>query len=492
VAGLYQTNTTAKQLYTTGQNARTARPTTAPMVMQPVMPTTARASKRGYQVDATALTSFPFTTRVTNLSSATLSATLSGTITGSSYSATLANANVTSLAAGASIDVTWNLDLKTPLDLQHQESVTIQITGTQSNGLALSPVSVVLSRECSLDEYLELYPHSEALNITDLSRWTPNWPATATASMAVTTDSHWLLTTNFNAGDRWAYPRFAPQSLTGFASSQGLIIRGKAAQAATVRVMVTEATGGGTYYTAFAVFPADNQWHTALVRWQDFAALPSSAQADANGKLDPDQIVNLQLGLNSNTTTNSLEVSNLYLAKGTPVQTLDEYVQLYPQSQQLNITDLSHWTPNWPATATASMSVNAGNNWLLTANFNAVDRWAYPKFAPHSLSNFPTSGGLIIRAKASQPATVRLMAAEQTGGGTYYTAFATIPADNQWHSMLVRWRNFTLLPGSSDADGQLDLDQIALVQVGLNSTGTTNSLEVSGLYLQLGSAVPYP
>ncbi|MEI9893368.1 MAG: choice-of-anchor D domain-containing protein [Chthoniobacter sp.] len=128
-----------------------------------------------------------------------------------------------------------------------------------------------------------------------------------------TTTLHMDLSFAAGVTDRWAYPQLnlaQPQN-PSWANLQYILIRARAGQSSAVRIFVVE-SGGAFYYTANPIIPADGQYHTALI---PFSALTVAGghPADPDGKLDPEQITAIQIGMNSDTTTNTLDVSDYYI-----------------------------------------------------------------------------------------------------------------------------------------------------------------------------------
>ncbi|RYG56812.1 serine/threonine-protein phosphatase, partial [bacterium] len=73
---------------------------------------------------------------------------------------------------------------------------------------------------------------------------------------------------------------------------------------------------------------------------------------------------------------------------------------------------------------------------------------------------------------------------KERSGATYFTPFSIIQTDGQWHSLALRWQDLAALPSAPpDPNGQLDLDQITSISVGMNAKSDETTLEVSDFYV---------
>lgn len=151
-----------------------------------------------------------------------------------------------------------------------------------------------------------------SLNLALPERWTDNISANGTMSHAAGPEGGVRFDLRFTApGDRWAYP-FAgfdpPLDLSGY---DGLRLEYRCdteANDSRVRVQLVEPSGAA-YYTE-AGFPVKAQWQSATVLFADLAH-GSWSPADANGKLDLDQIAALRVGVNTRRDILTLEVRNV-------------------------------------------------------------------------------------------------------------------------------------------------------------------------------------
>ncbi len=304
--------TNALTLASLAQQPLPARGALSPIVLQFPIPGDVIAGKVGYQATAAQMANYPLALTATNLSTASRTVTLH----------ILANGVTTTrtVAVGARSKATVNANIVLP-----SPEGTARITGNDDLGVAVSPMALRFFTELSLSEYLALHPLHSRLNITPASQWTPISAGTVTLSDG-TPSSTLRMDLSFpgSVSDRWAYPQMTivqPQN-PDWTGLQYILIRARCMQPAAVRLFLVE-SGGAYYYTANSIIPADGQWHTALLPINSFT-VAGGHPADANGKLDPNQITAIQIGMNSDTTTNILEVSDYYLLKSAAVEMVVE------------------------------------------------------------------------------------------------------------------------------------------------------------------------
>lgn len=101
-----------------------------------------------------------------------------------------------------------------------------------------------------------------------------------------------------------------------------------------------------------------------------------------------------------------------------------------------------------------------------------VDRWAYPEFTLPQEVDTERVTGILLRARAVQPGTIRIKTWDAQGL-TSFTPFSVFPADGEWHVVYVSLASFQ----------QADEGKPARISVGINSAAETNALEISELYL---------
>jgi hypothetical protein len=295
-------STTAMTLTNLAQQSLPARSTLSPIVLQFPIPANVTAGKAGYQMTAAQMASFPLSFTATNLSSTSRSISLNILANG------VTTTRTATIAARGKATITATVAVPAP-------DGTIRITGSDTgNSVAISPMTLRFFTELNLNEYLALYPSNAPLNITPASQWSPASAGTIALSNGTPTSVlHMDLSFPGGVTDRWAYPQMTlaqPQS-PSWIGLQYILIRARAGQSGAVRLFLVEGNGA-FYYTANSIIPADGQYHTALIPLSAFS-VAGGHPADPNGKLDPGQIVALQIGMNSDTATNTLDVSDYYL-----------------------------------------------------------------------------------------------------------------------------------------------------------------------------------
>lgn len=106
---------------------------------------------------------------------------------------------------------------------------------------------------------------------------------------------------SFSGGDRWTYPVLKMPEGTDFTGTKGITFHVDSRQdfgggsVAVMRVLITE-KNGSKYWTADGFFLKEGEQQIA-VPWTDFSSM--AGPADNNFHLDIDQIVQIELGLNS-------------------------------------------------------------------------------------------------------------------------------------------------------------------------------------------------
>jgi hypothetical protein len=154
-----------------------------------------------------------------------------------------------------------------------------------------------------LQEQLAGRAYRFALPIAELNRWKDNSAGKGTFSRLE--GGGWAYDVAFTGGDRWAYPRFTPPQEAEPDKATALLLRARCVSPGTVRIMTWDRQGKNSY-TAFPVIKADGEWHVALVPLESFL-MPKPGEKIGR------QIAEISVGLNSDTDTNRLEVSDLYL-----------------------------------------------------------------------------------------------------------------------------------------------------------------------------------
>jgi hypothetical protein len=163
---------------------------------------------------------------------------------------------------------------------------------------------------------------------------------------------------------------------------------------------------------------------------------------------------------------------------------LEDLLMHYPRHDRLPIEQLDRWRPLAVGHAAVSLESVDDRIWRMDARFEEGDKWAYPQFQLPAEVALERHLGLLIRARCTAPATVRLMLWEGDTNVGYLTSESVITPDGRWRNALIRFDQ--LVPSAAndpDPNEQLDLDQVRRISLGFNSQAAENRLEVSDVYL---------
>ena len=270
-----------------------------------VMPGIGR-SAQGYVISPEAALKLPLTIRVTNLSEEARQVKLAWQVMVNDKRSTPQLGAVLDVVPRGFYDATITVNLGTPfLDA----SRGILIINASSEGISVSPLALPFTMPPTLEAVLLQYPNQTTITLNNPLLWAKNITGTGQMDISTTAEGNWLLKVTFGAGDRWVFPqqKMAPGLFTG---KKGVVLRARCSNPASSKVLIWEADGTG-YFTNFAIIPADGQWHTALLDFNDFTLLYGNT--DENGKFDLDQVEKFSIGMNSLANENSLEVSDCYI-----------------------------------------------------------------------------------------------------------------------------------------------------------------------------------
>lgn len=221
------------------------------------------------------------------------------------------------LAAGTMQPIPWLVDASKALSAISTKPITVTATDASGNPIA-AQLAMPFRLEGDLSMLLSNFPKITRLAINDLPRWQKNIISHGTQKLqAMDFDqSHGVqMDIRFTKpGDRWFYPKFTVKN-EPVAQSHGLIVRVKSERAGTLRMILNE-QGGGGYWTNSPIVPADGQWHVAYIDFSEFLPLPSHADME-NGKLDPDKIAYISVGMHdvSAELSNTMQISDLILVQ---------------------------------------------------------------------------------------------------------------------------------------------------------------------------------
>ena len=157
------------------------------------------------------------------------------------------------------------------------------------------------------------------LRLASGERWTANISGNGSMTATTTPEGEWMFDAHFDKpGDRWMYPTVAfttPRDWRHFDAIE-LETRLDPVERGTVaRLMVTEPSDAA-YFTASG-FTSGTAWTRAIIPFSSLAP-GGFAPADANGRLDLDQIKSLRLGCNTAKDHAVLRVRNLALVQYGP------------------------------------------------------------------------------------------------------------------------------------------------------------------------------
>ncbi|MFH1267378.1 MAG: hypothetical protein ABIK89_16765 [Planctomycetota bacterium] len=167
--------------------------------------------------------------------------------------------------------------------------------------------------------------------------------------------------------------------------------------------------------------------------------------------------------------------------------TMEQVLNRYPGRVRLPINDLSAWTANIVGHGEMTMDATPEEAWRLNAQFGEGDRWVYPFFKLSDDVDVSRFAALVLRARSHQPATVRVFLWEGDQSVGYMSAGSVIPADGEWHTAVVPFRDLVLCGATTpDANHRLDLPLVQRISIGFNTEAGENTLEVSDAYVLAG------
>jgi hypothetical protein len=207
------------------------------------------------------------------------------------------------------LDRTWDVALPPSLVRDGHSRLTWLATDQQNT--ATSRLVVDLRGQATLERILAHHPRAIRLPVQQLERWRANVAPHGTMTMGAEGDV-WKIKVSFTGQDRWVYPFFELPASIDLANVTGVVLRARCAKPGMVRVFLWEGDTDVGYLTTRTIIAADGRWHTATIRFQDFAHSGANAP-DSNGRLDRDQIRRISIGMNSDEAINEMELSDVYL-----------------------------------------------------------------------------------------------------------------------------------------------------------------------------------
>ena len=278
-------------------------------------PAAVHAGSDGYRLKGKVPQALALTVKAFNLSAGARRLTLTASFSAAGAKLLDGPARDVRVPAGGSVGAVWKADLRKAF--AEFGWVTFRVTAAGDDGKPLARLSVDLQGEAPLAWSLAGRKRRLRLPVHHLSRWTPNIAGHGRMTVEKTPEGHWRLTAEFGEGDPWVYPIFRLPTGVSLKGSRELLLRARCHAPADVRVLLWEGRTGVAYLTASSIIPADDKWHTAVVRFEDLTLSVANAP-DPNHRLDLEKVRRISIGLNSKARNkkNTLLVSDLYLVSG--------------------------------------------------------------------------------------------------------------------------------------------------------------------------------
>lgn len=161
-----------------------------------------------------------------------------------------------------------------------------------------------------------------------------------------------------------------------------------------------------------------------------------------------------------------------------PALGLEAHLERHGYQFSLPIGDQQRWQKNSNGTMSFGYE-SSGAKWGFHAKFKGGDRWAYPRLSLPQEVQVDRVTGVLIRARCSRPAIVRLMSWDENNANSVTTS-PLFPTDGQWSVVYVPLSSW-LKPGNDESEplGR----QLKDISLGFNSQVDENAIEVSDFYL---------
>jgi len=164
--------------------------------------------------------------------------------------------------------------------------------------------------------------------------------------------------------------------------------------------------------------------------------------------------------------------------------TMDHTLSRFSQQIKLPIKELHRWNKNHATGAETVFSLLPDGVFQASFNFSekCKDRWAYPQF--FGLPDASRMGGIssvVINARVLKPAIQRMLAVEKNGGRYLYMN-PIVPADGEWHSVVVNFDAFAFFDGCINPNGKVNLMKLDHIEIGVNSSSNDNIIEIKDVY----------
>ena len=204
-------------------------------------------------------------------------------------------------------------DFKSALGIGSPAVISVKAVDAEG-GETLDRLSLAFQGEPSIDAALSATPDHEKIDIAP-ALWRASASDGGKINLSEIPDGVKLAISFAKENDRWAYPSASipactpPERMKKFS---GVLCRVRVSERCTPRFFLYEREGGGSYFTAGAVVPADGKWHTVLIRRDDLSLCSATGQVDKNNQFDPEEAVRFSFGLNTKDTSAVMEIADLY------------------------------------------------------------------------------------------------------------------------------------------------------------------------------------
>lgn len=158
---------------------------------------------------------------------------------------------------------------------------------------------------------------------------------------------------------------------------------------------------------------------------------------------------------------------------------LSEYLEKLPYKYAVPVEEQYRWKENANGQTTFEHGVDA--TWGFSVRFHVGNRWAFPRFTMPQEVDFNRVDGVLIRARCTGKAQVKLMV-WSADKKMNVTSFPIIQADGQWHVAYVPLDSFI-----SPTEGMRLGQNLRELSIGVNGLEPTCQVDLSDVYL-LGSS----
>lgn len=264
---------------------------------------------RGYHVKPDVNPKKPFTVRVFNLGQEERSVTLTPRFSTPLGTIQPAGTKGVVVPASGHTDVTWEADFAHAFD--EEDAVRVVVAASGDNCGAIPPLSVRFEGDVPLETALARYEHVARFPMDDADIWKHCSSEGTTNRIERTEEGQWRLVSDFGGGGGWTFPNAPmPEGFDG-AKYDTVVIRARCREQSNIRLYLWEERDALGYASQSSILPSDGEWHTAVVPYSSFE-ISSAHRPDPNGKLDPDKVEAITVGLTSHQSRCVLEVSDVF------------------------------------------------------------------------------------------------------------------------------------------------------------------------------------